>query len=126
MEVVSGRRGRERKENRPLVDEILSPLPLEALNFLADAAAVSRDFSMHILLRRLTDASSRGDVSLSGVTYLVDLRNEDEGEDGAIPTAFAAMKERFGADWHGAQGSFGRRSRRSRGGQRVLARGAGT
>ena len=44
-------------------------------------------------------------MSLSGVTYLVDLRNEDEGEDGAIPTAFAAMKERFGADWHGAQGS---------------------
>ena len=100
-----GGEGAKGKKIVLLVDEILSPLPLEALNFLADAAAVSRDFSMHILLRRLTDASSRGDVSLSGVTYLVDLRNEDEGEDGAIPTAFAAMKERFGADWHGAQGS---------------------
>ena len=88
-----------------LVDEILSPLPLEALDFLADAAAVSRDFSLHILLKRLANASSRGDVSPSGLTYLVDLRNEDEGEDRAIPSAFAAMKERFGADWHGAQGS---------------------
>jgi hypothetical protein len=87
------------------VDEILSPLPLEALDFLADAAAVSRDFSLHILLKRLANASSWGDVSPSGLTYLVDLRNEDEGEDGAIPSAFAAMKERFGADWHGAQGS---------------------
>ena len=88
-----------------LVDEFLSPLPLEALDFLADAAAVSRDFSLHILLGRLTNASSRGDVSPSEVTYLVDLRNEDEGEDGEIPIAFAAMKERFGAGWHGAQGS---------------------
>ena len=40
-----------RKKIVLLVDEILAA-PLEALNF-ADAAAVSRDFSMHILLRRL-------------------------------------------------------------------------
>ena len=100
-----GGEGAKGKKIVLLVDQILSPLPLEALEFLANAAAVSRDFSLHILLKRLADAGSKGDVSPSGMTYLVDLREEDTGDDGVIPTKFAAMKERFGAAWHGALGN---------------------
>ena len=100
-----GSEGAKGKKIVLLVDECLSPLPLEGLDFLADAAAVSRDFSLHILLERLADSSVKGDVSPSGVTYLVDLRNEDEGDDVKISTKFASMKEQYGADWHGAQGT---------------------
>ena len=87
-----GGEGAKGKKVVLLVDEILSPLPLEALNFLADAAAVSRDFSLHILLKRLANSSSRGDVSPSGLTYLVDLRNEDEGEDVTTVVIFMVAK----------------------------------
>jgi hypothetical protein len=47
------------------------------LDVLEGAGAVSRDFSLHMLLSRLADAGAAADVPAAEMTYLVDLRNED-------------------------------------------------
>ena len=85
-----------------LVDEVLSPLPFEALDLLRDAASVSRDFSLHMLLKRVADSAALPDVQVTDLTFLVDLRNEDA----TVATQFASMREKYGPDWPGAMGSL--------------------
>lgn len=84
-----------------LVDEILSPLPFEAIDVFSTAASVSRDFSLHLLLQRFAESSKLPDVQTADLTYLVDLRDEDS----QLSAKFAALQERFGPDWAGVMGT---------------------
>lgn len=96
-----GAEGAKGKSIVLLVDEVLSPLPFEAMSLLRDAASVSRDFSLHTLLKRVADSAELPDVQVTDLTFLVDLRNEDA----TVATQFASMREKYGPDWPGAVGS---------------------
>mmetsp|Transcript_28006 Transcript_28006/g.68923 ORF Transcript_28006/g.68923 Transcript_28006/m.68923 type:complete len:2443 (+) Transcript_28006:56-7384(+) len=106
-----GTEGAKGKKIVLLVDEALASLPIEALEFLECAEAVSRDFSLHMLLHRFAEAASSGVVTVPAaeMTYLVDLRNEDDGAEAAtaatIPAQFTTLKEKFGKGWAGAMGT---------------------
>ena len=69
-----GAEGAKGKSIVLLVDEVLSPLPFEAMSLLRDAASVSRDFSLHTLLKRVADSAELPDVQVTDLTFLVDLR----------------------------------------------------
>jgi tetratricopeptide (TPR) repeat protein len=109
-----GTEGAKGKKIVLLVDEALASLPIEALAILDGAYCVTRDFSLHMLLQRVSQASS-GDVQAGEMTHMVDLRYEDapppESEAGAeatlntIPAQFAGLKDKFGTNWAGLMGS---------------------
>ena len=110
-----GSEGAKGKKIVLLVDGALSSLPIEALEVLDGADCLSRDFSLHILLQRISEASGQAEVAAGDMTYMVDLRHEDipppDSEDGAeatmttIPAQFNRLKNDFGTGWTGVMGS---------------------
>ena len=100
-----GKGGSKEKKIVLLVDEALASLPIEALEFLNDAESISRDFSLHMLVRRLAQAS---DIPAAQMTALVDLRKEDlpqADDETKIPGQFALLQQKFGSGWNVLMGT---------------------